>query len=32
VTERGLALFIENLSRYLGGEPLENLVDLEAGY
>jgi len=32
VTERGLALFIENLRRYLAGEPLENLVDLEAGY
>jgi phosphoglycerate dehydrogenase-like enzyme len=32
VTERGLALFIENLRHYLAGEPLENLVDLEAGY
>jgi phosphoglycerate dehydrogenase-like enzyme len=32
VTERGLALFIENLRRYLAREPLENVVDLEAGY
>ena len=32
VGERGLALFLENLRRYLAGEPLENVVDLEAGY
>jgi phosphoglycerate dehydrogenase-like enzyme len=25
-------LFIENLARYLGGEPLRNLVDIERGY
>ena len=32
VTERGIVLFTENLRRYLAGEPLENVVDLEAGY
>jgi len=32
VTERGLNLFIDNLRHYLAGEPLENVVDLEAGY
>ncbi|MDP9270720.1 MAG: D-2-hydroxyacid dehydrogenase [Chloroflexota bacterium] len=32
VAERGLALFRENLRRYLADEPLENVVDLEAGY
>ena len=32
VVERGLAVFIENLRHYLAGEPLENVVDLEAGY
>ena len=32
VAERGLALFRENLRRYLAGERLENVVDLEAGY
>jgi phosphoglycerate dehydrogenase-like enzyme len=32
VVERGLTLFIDNLRRYLAGEPLENVVDLEAGY
>jgi phosphoglycerate dehydrogenase-like enzyme len=32
VTERGIVLFAENLRRYLAGEPLENVVDLEAGY
>jgi phosphoglycerate dehydrogenase-like enzyme len=32
VAERGLALFRDNLRRYLAGEPLENVVDLEAGY
>ena len=32
VTERGLSLFVDNLRHYLAGEPLENVVDLEAGY
>ena len=32
VAERGLELFIHNLRRFLAGEPLENVVDLEAGY
>jgi phosphoglycerate dehydrogenase-like enzyme len=32
VVERGVELFIENLRHYLAGEPLENVVDLEAGY
>jgi phosphoglycerate dehydrogenase-like enzyme len=32
VAERGLELFIDNLRRFLAGEPLENVVDLEAGY
>ena len=30
--ERALALFIDNLGRYLGGAPLENLVDPALGY
>jgi phosphoglycerate dehydrogenase-like enzyme len=32
VAERGLELFLANLARYVSGEPLENVVDLEAGY
>jgi phosphoglycerate dehydrogenase-like enzyme len=32
VVERSIDLFVANLERYLGGQPLENLVDLEAGY
>jgi phosphoglycerate dehydrogenase-like enzyme len=32
VVERSVSLFIENLRRFAGGEPLENVVDLEAGY
>ena len=32
VTERSVELFTANLARYVGGEPLENLVDPEAGY
>ncbi|HEX9738655.1 MAG TPA: D-2-hydroxyacid dehydrogenase [Candidatus Limnocylindria bacterium] len=32
VLERSLDLFVANLERYLAGQPLENLVDLEAGY
>ncbi len=32
VVERGIELFIANLRLYLAGEPLENVVDLEAGY
>ena len=28
----GLELFVANLRHYLAGEPLENVVDLEAGY
>ena len=30
--ERAAALFLENLRRYRAGEPLLNVVDLEAGY
>jgi D-2-hydroxyacid dehydrogenase (NADP+) len=32
VVERGIELFEGNLRRYLAGEPLVNVVDLEAGY
>lgn len=30
--DRGVALWIENIRRYTNGEPLLNLVDLDAGY
>ncbi|MGE3301926.1 MAG: D-2-hydroxyacid dehydrogenase [Hyphomonadaceae bacterium] len=30
--ERSAVLFLENLGRYLKGEPLRNLVDLDQGY
>ena len=30
--QRMIELFIENLRRYQAGEPLKNLVDLEAGF
>jgi phosphoglycerate dehydrogenase-like enzyme len=30
--ERSAALFLDNLGRYRGGEPLRNLVDLKLGY
>jgi phosphoglycerate dehydrogenase-like enzyme len=32
VVERSITLFVENLRRFAAGEPLENPVDLEAGY
>jgi phosphoglycerate dehydrogenase-like enzyme len=32
VVERSIGLFVENLRRFAAGEPLENVVDLEAGY
>jgi phosphoglycerate dehydrogenase-like enzyme len=32
VVERSIDLFVANLERYLADQPLENLVDLEAGY
>ncbi len=32
VAERSIELFVENLRRYRAGEPLHNVVDLEAGY
>lgn len=32
VVERSVTLFIENLRRFAAGQPLENVVDLEAGY
>ncbi len=32
VVERSVTLFIENLQRFAEGKPLENVVDLEAGY
>jgi phosphoglycerate dehydrogenase-like enzyme len=30
--ERGMAIFADNLRRFCRGEPLRNVVDLEAGY
>ena len=30
--ERAVALWIDNLKRFLAGEPLRNIVDLDAGY
>jgi len=32
VVDRSLDLFVANLRRFAAGEPLENVVDLEAGY
>ncbi|MDP9273692.1 MAG: D-2-hydroxyacid dehydrogenase [Chloroflexota bacterium] len=32
VADRTIELFVENLRRYVAGEPLANVVDLEAGY
>jgi phosphoglycerate dehydrogenase-like enzyme len=32
VVERSVRLFVENLQRFAAGQPLENVVDLEAGY
>ena len=32
VVDRSLDLFLANLQRFAAGEPLENVVDLEAGY
>jgi phosphoglycerate dehydrogenase-like enzyme len=32
VTERIIALFLDNLTRYRTGTPLRNLVDKQAGY
>ncbi|HET7685653.1 MAG TPA: D-2-hydroxyacid dehydrogenase [Candidatus Limnocylindria bacterium] len=32
VLDRSLDLFVDNLGRFVSGEPLRNLVDLEAGY
>jgi phosphoglycerate dehydrogenase-like enzyme len=32
VVDRSLTLFVENLRRFAAAEPLENVVDLEAGY
>ncbi|HET8587589.1 MAG TPA: D-2-hydroxyacid dehydrogenase [Candidatus Limnocylindria bacterium] len=32
VAERSIELFADNLRRYLAGEPLHNVVDLQAGY
>jgi len=31
-TERALAIFLDNLARYVGGEPLKNVVDKGLGY
>lgn len=30
--ERSIALFLDNLTRFMAGEPLRNVVDKEAGY
>jgi hypothetical protein len=30
--ERESALILDNIRRYLGGSPLVNVVDLDAGY
>jgi hypothetical protein len=32
VVDRSLELFAANLRRFVAGEPLHNVVDLEAGY
>jgi phosphoglycerate dehydrogenase-like enzyme len=32
VVDRSIDLFVQNLSRFAAGEPLDNVVDLEAGY
>ncbi len=32
MTERAVALFLDNLNRYRSGQPLLNVVDLDAGY
>ncbi len=32
IPERAAALFVDNLGRYLRGEPLRNVIDLERGY
>jgi phosphoglycerate dehydrogenase-like enzyme len=32
VAERTVDLFVENLRRFRSGEPMRNVVDLEAGY
>ena len=32
VVDRSIDLFVENLRRFTAGEPLDNVVDLEAGY
>ena len=32
VVDRSVRLFVENLHRFADGQPLENVVDLEAGY
>jgi phosphoglycerate dehydrogenase-like enzyme len=32
VNERSIELFLDNLRRYRAGQPLDNVVDLEAGY
>lgn len=32
VTDRSIQLFVDNLRRFVAGEPLANIVDLEAGY
>jgi len=30
--ERAVALFCDNLRRYLAGEPLRNVIDVHRGY
>jgi phosphoglycerate dehydrogenase-like enzyme len=32
VVDRSIDLFVQNLHRFAAGEPLDNMVDLEAGY
>ena len=30
--QRGIDIFVENLRRYVEGQPLDNVIDKKAGY